>query len=162
MSIERKLKEQQYGAQAADQDQRTAAGIYEYVDEMQKFQQFALENMPPGPHRQLTLSDFCLKALAEAAEFLVRTISNELGLQKRIAEDAVAKFQGELRELKDESRAKVDFFEGKLRQLETERAETLAKEQTLREAFTTLTREKEHLEQDLTEKLENMRKESSR
>ena len=78
VSIERKLKDQLYGGNGTN-------GIYEFVDELQKFQQFALENMPPGPHRRLTLSEFCLKALAEASEFLVRTVSNELSLQQTIA-----------------------------------------------------------------------------
>lgn len=135
VSIERKLKDQQYGLSQPNPDARSSAGIYEYVDEMQKFQAFALENMPPGPQRRLTLSDFCLKALAEASEFLVRTISNELVLQRRIAEEALTKFHSELKELKEESRTKVDFFESKLRSLETERAEALAKEQTFRESL---------------------------
>jgi phosphoglycerate-specific signal transduction histidine kinase len=129
---------------------------------MQKFQAFALENMPPGPQRRFTLSEFCLKALAEASEFLVRTIANELMLQRRIAEEAFSKYQNELKELKEESRSKIDFFEQKLRSLETERAEVLAKEQTLRESLAQITREKEHLEQDMTEKLESLRRESNR
>jgi chromosome segregation ATPase len=95
---------------------------------MQRFQQYALETMPPGPSRRLTLSEFCLKALAEASEYLVRSLANELSLQRKIAEDAVSKFQSELKELKEENRAKVDYFESKLRSLETERAEAMAKE----------------------------------
>jgi len=129
---------------------------------MQKFQQFALENMPPGPHRPLTLSEFCLKALAEASEFLVRTISNELLLQRKIAEEAINKFQSELREIKDENRSKIDFFESKLRSIETDRAEYMAKEQTLRESLAQMSKEKEHLEQDMTEKLDSLRRESAR
>jgi len=102
---------------------------------MKQFQAFAFENMPPGPQRRLTLTDFCHKALQEASEFLIRTIANELVLQRRIAEEALSKFHTELKELKEESRSKVDFFEQKLRSLETERAEALAKEQTLRESL---------------------------
>lgn len=161
MTIERKLKDQQYGA-GQDAESRPAAGIYEYVDEIQNFQQFALENMPPGPHRRLTLSDFCLKALAEASEFLVRTLSNELMLQRKIAEDAISKFKSELKEVKEENRSKIDFFETKLRSLETERAESMAKEQTLRESLSQVSMEKEHLEQEMTDKLDSLRKESTR
>lgn len=91
--------------------------------------------MPPGPHRRQTLSDFCLKGLAEASEYLVRSISNELSLQRTIAEEGLSKLHAELRDQKEESRARIDFFEGKLRALETERAESAAKEQTLREAL---------------------------
>lgn len=118
--------------------------------------------MPPGPHRRLTLSEFCLKALAEASEFLVRTLSNELSLQRRIAEEAITKFQSELKELKEESRSKADFYEQKLRSVETDRAEYMAKEQTLREALAQMTKDKEHLELDMTEKLEALRRESTR
>jgi hypothetical protein len=89
--------------------------------------------MPPGPQRRLTLADFSLKALAEASEFLVRALANELHLQRRIAEEAAGKYQQELREVKEEIRGKVDFFEGKLRAVETERAELMAREQTGRE-----------------------------
>ena len=91
--------------------------------------------MPPGPHRRQTLSDFCLKGLAEASEYLVRTISNELSLQRTIAEEGLHKLQSELKEQKEESRARIDFFESKLRSLETDRAESMAKEQSLREAL---------------------------
>jgi chromosome segregation ATPase len=118
--------------------------------------------MPPGPHRRQTLSDFCLKGLAEASEYLVRTISNELTLQRTIAEEGLAKLQNELKEQKEESRARIDFFEGKLRALETERAEALAKEQTLRESLSSLTKERERLEQELTERIESLRKDSAR
>ena len=84
--------------------------------------------MPPGPHRRLTLSEFCLKAMAEASEYLVRTVSNELQLQRTIAEEGLAKLTRELKESRDEGRQRIDFFESKLRALETERAEALAKE----------------------------------
>jgi len=102
--------------------------------------------MPPGPHRRQTLSDFCLKALAEASEYLVRTIANELSLQRTIAEESLTKLQAEIKEQREENRSRIDFFEGKLRALETERAEALAKEQTLRESLAQLSKEREHLE----------------
>lgn len=120
MVIERKLKDQQYGG--------TTQAIYEYLDELSKFQAFASDNMPPGPHKGQTLSEFSLKALAEASEYLMRTLSNELQLQKTISEESIGKLRGELKDVKDEHRAKIDFFESKLRALEMERAEALAKE----------------------------------
>ncbi len=54
--------------------------------------------MPPGPHRRQTLSDFCLKALAEASEYLVRTLANELSLQRTMAEESLSKLQAEIKE----------------------------------------------------------------
>jgi hypothetical protein len=38
------------------------------------------------------------------------------------------KLQSEIKEMKDESRKKIDFFETKLRSIETEKAEISAKE----------------------------------
>jgi len=58
----------------------------------------------------------------------MRTISNELNLQKTIAEEGLSKLQAELREAKVENRTRIDYFEGKLRTLETDRAEANAKE----------------------------------
>jgi hypothetical protein len=54
--------------------------------------------MPPGPHRRQTLSDFCLKALAEASEYLVRTLANELTLQRTMAEETLHKLHAEIKE----------------------------------------------------------------
>lgn len=56
----------------------------------------------------------------------------------------------------------MDFFESKLRTIETERAEIMAKEQTLREALSQLSKEKELLETDMTEKLDSLRKDTLR
>lgn len=60
--------------------------------------------MPPGPQRRLTLSEFCLKGLADASEFLVRTVSNELMLQRTMAEETLSKLQNEIKEARDEGR----------------------------------------------------------
>jgi uncharacterized phage infection (PIP) family protein YhgE len=100
--------------------------------------------------------------LAEASEYLVRTISNELSLQRTIAEEGLNKMQSELKEQKEESRTRIDFFETKLRSLETDRAESMAKEQSLREALNQMSRERERLEQELNERLEALRKDSAR
>jgi hypothetical protein len=76
----------------------------------------------------LVLYDFCNKSLAEASEFFFRNIINELNLQKHIAEEERTKLQGELKEIKEEQRSKLDYFETKLRNAETEKAEISAKE----------------------------------
>ena len=84
--------------------------------------------MPPGPNKGQTLSEFSLKALAEASEFLMRTISNELMLQRTINDENLNKIKSELKDVKEENRNKLDFFESKMRALETDRAEASAKE----------------------------------
>jgi len=48
------------------------------------------------------LSDFCLKALAEASEFFFKNIANEMNLQRQIAEETLIKLQNEIKEMKDE------------------------------------------------------------
>ena len=45
-----------------------------------------------------------------------------------MAEETIAKLQGELKEARDESKSKIEMFETKLRQVETDRAEYMAKE----------------------------------
>jgi hypothetical protein len=70
ISIEKKLKNQEY------------ASIFELVDELRNFQQYYIDNGPPGPNRYIVLYEFCYKSLAEASEFLFRSITNEVLLQK--------------------------------------------------------------------------------
>jgi len=83
----------------------------------------------------VVLYDFSNKSLAEASEFFFRNINNELNLQKHIADEERTKLSGELKEIKEEQRAKLDYFETKLRNAETEKAENSAKEQSLKESL---------------------------
>jgi len=66
VAIERKLKNQEYGS------------IFEIEDELKNFQQYFLENGPPGPNRAIVMIEFCYKSLAEAAEFFFRSCTNEI------------------------------------------------------------------------------------
>jgi hypothetical protein len=50
------------------------------------------------------MSEFCLKALAEASEFFFKNLGNELMLQKQISEEQLIKLQNEIREHKDDHR----------------------------------------------------------
>jgi len=121
-----------------------------------------LENGPPGPNRRVILSDFCLKALAEASEFFFRNIANEMHLQRQIAEETLTKYQNELKEMKDEQRSKADFYENKIRLCETEKAELSAKEQYLRENLSQVIREKDQLDMEMTSKLDHLKKDNAR
>lgn len=150
ISIEKKLKNQEY------------ASIFELVDELRNFQQYFIDNGPPGPNRFIVLYEFCYKSLAEASEFFFRSITNELLLQKQIAEDALKKLQSEIKDMKDESRKKIDFFENKLRGIETEKAETSANEQAMREKLSQILKEKSQLETEMNEKVDTMKREMAR
>jgi len=52
--------------------------MFELVEELRHFQQYFIDNGPPGPTRRVVLHEFCSKSLAEASEFFLRTITNEL------------------------------------------------------------------------------------
>lgn len=148
--IERKLKNQEYNS------------IYELFEELKGFQNFCLENSPPGPNRRQILAEFCLKGLGEAAEFFLKNISNELYLQRQIAEETVKKLEMQLKEQKDESRARLDQLESKNRVLEIERAEISAKEQSLKENLAQVHKEKEQIEIEMTDRLNNMKRDAAR
>jgi hypothetical protein len=60
---------------------------------LKNFQSYCLENGPPGPNRRQILAEFCLKALAEGSEFFFKNITNELYLQRQIAEETLNKLQ---------------------------------------------------------------------
>ena len=108
------------------------------------------------------MAEFCLKALAEASEFFFKNIANELHLQRQIADEAIKKLQSELRESKDEHKQRLDFFEQKLRGIELEKAELSAKEQSLKEAYTQSQKERNQLEQEMNERLNEMKKDHAR
>jgi len=105
------------------------------VEELKNFQAYCLDNGPPGPNRRSILAEFCLKALAEASEFFFKNITNELSLQREIAEEQLKKLQGEIKDTKEEHKQKLDYFESKMRAAETEKAEISAKEQGLKESL---------------------------
>src|SRR5713101_6047930 len=124
ISIEKKLKNQEYGS------------IFDLVDELRNFQQYYIDNGPPGPNRYIVLYEFCYKSLAEASEFFFRSLTNELLLQRQIRDDTLMKY------MKDEARKKIDFFENKLRGIETEKAEISANEQAMKEKLSQVLKEK--------------------
>jgi hypothetical protein len=108
------------------------------------------------------MAEFCLKAIAEASEFFFRNISNELYLQRSIAEETLKKLQQEIKEMKDEQRSKNDFYENKLRNVETEKAEISAKEQSVKENLTQIIKEREQFENEMNERIDTMKKDFHR
>jgi phage-related tail protein len=87
---------------------------------------------------------------------------NELSLQRAIMEDTVRKLQEEIHELKSDQRQKIDSLESKVRKAEIEKAELSAKEQSTREALQQTQQEKSQLEENLTQKLKQARKDFER
>jgi hypothetical protein len=77
--IERKLKNREY-----------PHGFAEYYDtDIRSFTQYYLHHAPNGPKRELLLSNFLQRAVAEASEFFFRGLSSELDLQKQLAEEHI-------------------------------------------------------------------------
>ena len=72
--------------------------------------------------------EFVQKAMADAAEYFGKAISNELDLQKVIAQDQVQKLTAELKELKTEHIRDRDDMETRLRNAEVQKAELSALE----------------------------------
>lgn len=70
----------------------------------------------------------------ESAEFFLGNVSNELNLQRQLAEEQIRKLAHEKDEMKAEIKDKCDNLETKLRKTEMEKAELSAKEQVSREA----------------------------
>lgn len=68
--IERKLKNKEFN------------NFYEYENDMKGFQQYFLENGPPGPYRRIIMLEFSQRAVTEAADFFSKSVLNELQLQQ--------------------------------------------------------------------------------
>ena len=53
----------------------------EFENDLKNFQQYFLDNGPPGTNRRLIMLEFVQRALTEAADYFQKTILNELQLQ---------------------------------------------------------------------------------
>ena len=98
----------------------------------------------------------------ESAEFFLGNISNELNLQRTLAEEQIRKLAHEKDEMKAEVKEKSEVLETKLRKTEMEKAELSAKEQVSREAVQQLQVEKQETEIELNNKLQNIKKDYER
>lgn len=67
--IERKIKNKEF-----------PGGFAEYENDVKNFQQYFLENGPPGPYRRIIMLEFTQRAITEAADFFSKSILNELHL----------------------------------------------------------------------------------
>ena len=114
--IERALKNQDYPR------------FMDYLQDIVSFKNMFDEAGPPGSNRKEICTDFCFKAVMEAAEFFLGNTLNEMNLHKTLAEENIKKLQQQLTENKAEVKERVDQLEGKLRRSDIEKAEFSAKE----------------------------------
>jgi hypothetical protein len=56
----------------------------EYDNDIKNFQQYFIENGPPGQYRRLIMLEFVQRAMSEAADYFNKSILNELHLQQSI------------------------------------------------------------------------------
>lgn len=88
--IEKKIKNREF-----------PGGFVEFYDtDLNNFQQYFLEQGPPGPHRHLMLLEFVQRATAEAAVFFQRTISSELDLQRVLQGEQQKHLESKFKEYK--------------------------------------------------------------
>jgi len=57
------------------------------LHDIEQFKAIFDESGPPGSNRKEIMLDFCQKAVMESAEFFLGNVSNELNLQKTLAEE---------------------------------------------------------------------------
>ena len=119
--IERALKNQQYPR------------FIDYLQVLMQFKQLVDEEGPPGSKRKEIILDFCMKAVMEAAEFFIAGTVNEINLTRALAEESQRKMQQQVDELKNDQRDRLENLEAKLRKSELEKAETAAREQSIKE-----------------------------
>ena len=126
----------------------------EYEKELRLFQQYFIENGPPGPNRKSIMLDFCQKCLIEASDYFTKTLRNKLELDKALADENINRMTKEIDELKEESIRVSYSYLSKIRMLENQKAELLAREQGLRENVASLIKDKDFSEKSLKEKID--------
>ena len=89
--IERKLKNREF-----------QGGFVEYENDLRGFQQYFLENGPPGPQKRIIMLEFVAKVACDAAEFFTKSVVNELELQKSIQAEQNKNLESQIKELKSD------------------------------------------------------------
>jgi hypothetical protein len=63
----------------------------DYLQDLVQFKNMFEEAGPPGSNRKEIATDFCFKAVMEAAEFFLGNTLNELNLCKTLSEENIKK-----------------------------------------------------------------------
>lgn len=134
----------------------------DYLQDIVSFKNLFEEAGPPGTNRKEICTDFCFKAVMEAAEFFLGNTINEMNLHKTLAEENIKKLTQQLEENKAEIKERVENLEAKLRRTEIEKAESQAKEQSTKEHLQQIQSEKAQLEQELNGRVAQQKKEFER
>lgn len=106
------------------------------------------------------LLEFCIHQLSQACMYFIRSTENEITNMKMLNEQMVKKLEEKVQELKDELKDSKSQLENRVRSLETDKAHLEAKEQTLQESVQQLRLEKDKVETDFKQRLQQEKKES--
>ena len=121
-----------------------------------------LERGPPGPNRKLICQTYIVSALSDGCDYFTRSMANELKLQSTMSEESRSKYEARIIELKSDFNKAKDDYENKLRTCETEKAQSIAKEQSARESLNDMKREKENSEKEYKARMQSEKSESLR
>lgn len=148
--IEDKLRNQEYTT------------FHQYEQEVRQVESHFLEKGPPGPNREAICQEHVINALAEGAAFFQRNLENELKLQQKLGQESQVKLEARIQELKSDLNACKDDYENKMRSSENQKAQLIAKEQSMREALAELKQEKERNDKEWKERLQTEKSDANR
>lgn len=147
---ENKLRNQEYN------------DFMEFEKDIKIIEQDFLERGPPGPNRVSICQEFTINALIDGCEYFLRTMKNEITLQKSLNSETVSKLEERVQELKSDLIKCKEENDVKIRSLENEKAQLSAKEQSMRDSYNELKKEKEISEKEWKGRLQSERTENNR
>jgi len=148
--IENKLRNQEYN------------DFTEYQKDIKLVEQEFTERGPSGPNRDNICQEVIIEFLKEGGEYFLRTMTNELKLQKSLNSESTNKHELRIQELKSDLIKCKEEMDTKIRALENEKAQLNAKEQSMRESLNDLKKEKETSEKEWKTRVQNERNETNR
>ena len=148
--IEDKLRNQKY------------ATFSDFERDIKEIEQLFMDRGPPGPNRKLICQNYIISALIDGCDYFLRSMSSELKLQSTMSEESRSKYEARIQELKSDLVKTKDDYEVRLRTCETEKAQSIAKEQSARESLNELKREKENSEKEYKTRMQSEKSESLR
>jgi chromosome segregation ATPase len=148
--IEQKLRNQQYEEFA------------QYEKEVRDIETAFIERGPQGPNREAICQSYIINALSDGAAYFNRSMMSEMKLQQTLSKDTVSKLEERVKELKTDLNSKNEEYENKMRSSENEKAQLIAKEQSMREALTEIKQEKENNEKEWKARLQSEKNDMNR
>ena len=135
------------------------AHYLEYEKQLRNFQEFFLQHGPEAPNVREMLFEFLLQKQHDAADHFYKSQSNEIGLQKQLAQEKVASLEKEIHAVKEDSLKERDEIARRLTSSESEKAELAAKESSLSDQLNIVKADADRSAADLQRKMNAQKKE---